>query len=152
MNTQIIEAVGQGVDTIAERARKKALLEMYAESRDEVEDLAERIIRMRTQAERMTVTLSHTPHAVGEVSDKVQRCVSEALALEELYERRMEENLSLLARLEKAIDRLPRPMYRRLIRLKYLDGYSWEDVADALGVSSRQLQRKVDRLIDMMII
>ncbi len=140
------------VSDLNSNSQKRELLNMYAESRDEIEDLAERIVRLRARAEKLTSTLSPTPGCGSSelVSDKVQRCISEALVLEDVYSRRIDENLAMLDALEAAIERLPKPRYRRLMRMKYIDGASWEEVAAALNYSPRHLQREMERLISML--
>ena len=133
-------------------AEKRELLNLYIESRDEIEELAERIIRLRARAEKITSTLSRTPGCGSSelISDKVQRYISEALALEEAYSRRIDQNLAMLGALESAIDRLPKPRYRQLMRMKYIDGASWEEIASAMNYSPRHLQREMDRLLSML--
>ena len=66
-------------------AEKRELLNMYIESRDEIEDLAERIVRLRARAEKITSTLSQTPGCGSSelIPDKVQKYIGEALALED---------------------------------------------------------------------
>lgn len=133
-------------DTMLEQ--KRALLDRYRDSSAEIEDLAERIARLRSRAQYISAVLRDTPRSpLGAVPDRLQSCLAEALSLESLYSERLEENFALLDVLEHAIQRIPDPLDRRLLRMRCLDGRTWEQISAATFYSPRQLQRNFDSLL-----
>ena len=54
---------------------------------------------------------------------------------------RIEQSAILRDRIETAINGLTDARERRLMRLRYIDGLRWEDVADELGYEIRQVTR-----------
>jgi DNA-directed RNA polymerase specialized sigma24 family protein len=63
--------------------------------------------------------------------EKISRMITE----------RIEESTALLVRIEAAINNLPDARERRLMRLKYIDGLKWAQVADVMGYEIRQVTR-----------
>ncbi len=62
-----------------------------------------------------------------------------------LLAKKLNRLIALRAEIEQMIDSYE-PEDRRMLRLYYIDGLTWEEVAEKVGYSSRHLSRKVKRL------
>lgn len=76
------------------------------------------------------------PRASG-VSDPVLGVVSQHMALQERYHKKVAELAAAQASIEDRIERLE-PRARKLMRHRYIEGLSWEEVCVAMCYSWRQ--------------
>lgn len=130
---------------------KKAWLRRYRIREAEAERLREEIARIRAQAEGVAVQLSGLPRGGGG-KDRLQRAV-------ELLDRRCAE---LAARIEAgqearrqteaAIDALPDERQRLLLRLRYIDGRTWEQIAVRMALDYRWVLRLHGRALEQLAI
>lgn len=60
---------------------------------------------------------------------------------ENLLMEKLTELVELKITVEAAIEKLPQNKYRRLLRSYYVDGLTWEETADELGVDVRSVHR-----------
>ena len=104
-----------------------------------IEETAERLQRIRAKLEagRMS-NLSGMPRGGGvdwtETADRVIE-----------LERRMQAQIAEMCRQKQvaieAIDRVEEARLREVLELYYLDGYTWEQVAERMGLSDRHVKR-----------
>ncbi|MBQ2755536.1 MAG: hypothetical protein IJF27_02560 [Oscillospiraceae bacterium] len=146
----------RGMDLTNESAnindKKREFLSIYIENKREAEYMSERILRLRSEAERMTASLKDAPGRSGFApgQDRLQNCITEIMVQEHRYLKRLETNLRLQGMLEEAIDSLPRPFQRQLLRMKFIDGAGWGEISDTMGYTSRHLQRMLEQVIARM--
>lgn len=119
----------------------KSELQKYRDLLKEKEDLQERILRKESAIKSAAVqVITGMPRAESGDSDKIARAVAQIEKLKELYERKLVEIENELARIESEIERLE-PFERRLVRHRYIDGYSWEKICVKLNYSWATLHR-----------
>lgn len=86
------------------------------------------------------VTLSLTPKGGPMQGSALEEAVVRLTDLRSQYARKVEELTAELAEIERAIEPL-RPRERQLIRLYYIEGMTWEEVAVVMRYSWRQIHR-----------
>lgn len=130
---------------------KKAWLMRYRTAEAETERLWEEIARTRAQAEGVTAQLSGLPRG-GSGKDRLQRAVE---LLEDACGKlvgRIEEAQRIKAEIEAAIDRLPDERQRLLLRLRYIDGRMWEQIAVGMALDYRWVLRLHGRALEQLAI
>ena len=81
--------------------------------------------------------------------DRIGDVVAKRDKYQQLIDRKLDELIDLRHEIEKAIENLPSED-RRLIRLRYIEGWSWERVAETLHYSVRQVLRHHGRILQRM--
>ena len=96
---------------------------------------------VRSQAEKVTATLTGMPGApAGTMTgDNLQRCIDMLDELERRYVDRLRETIRMLTSIEDGIDALADERYRQVLRMRYIDGLGWEEIAERVGYTKRQI-------------
>lgn len=82
-------------------------------------------------------------------ADRIGNVVAKRDRYQRLIDAKLDELIDLRHEIEKAIADLPSED-RRLIRLRYIEGWSWGRVAEALHYSVRQVLRHHGRILQQM--
>lgn len=82
-------------------------------------------------------------------ADKVGEAAARLWQLTELLAQRLNQLIALRKEIEKTIEAL-QPEERRLLRLYYIEGLNWEQVAERLDYSSRQIRRKQRQIMQQL--
>lgn len=113
---------------------KKEYLNQYLESKQRFYILAEEMNQLRSDAVRVTPVITDMPSG-QHVNDKIARAIEKleqcANALEQearIMQRRMDE-------VKAAIDGLTNGTLKNLLLLRYIDDYTWEEIAVAMNYS-----------------
>lgn len=116
----------------------KSELKNYREIVCGAEKLAEEIERLRCKAESRTWPdgMPHTNYS----EDRLSGIVAKIVDLSKLLEGKQESLIYRRKQIEAVIDQLE-PGEQTLIRLKYVHGLSWDQVANELNYSVRQVTR-----------
>lgn len=96
-------------------------------------DRRERIARLRSAMETVTQQISVMPSHAGE-RDRIAAQVAKLDALERAYADELIAAETALRAIDRDICALP-PAQERVIRLRYVDGLSWREVARRCGYS-----------------
>jgi len=90
-----------------------------------------------------------TPHLTGlpgaastERGSAQERAATELFALRDHYEQKIRELLQRQLKIEKAIDAIEDPVMRMLLRYRYIDGRSWNQIAILMNYSVDHIWRK----------
>ena len=119
----------------------KNTLRNYRAMELEVEQLKELIARVETRlTEPKTSKLSHTAKGKGATADTIGGGVAWMESLLSLYEKKVERLSNALREIEGAIDGLE-SKERLLMRYRYIEGLKWDEIAEKLGRSRRQIDR-----------
>lgn len=89
------------------------------------------------------------PRASG-VSNPVERRALRHMELEALYRAQLERLVAATTEIEEMIQGLP-SMERQVLRLRYADGLSWEEVCDAVHYCWVQVHRIHNRALDILV-
>lgn len=113
---------------------KKEYLNQYLESKQRFYILAEEMNQLRSDAVRVTPIITDMPSG-PHVNDKIARAIEKleqcADALEQearIMQHRMDE-------VKAAIDGLTNGTLKNLLLLRYIDDYTWEEIAVAMNYS-----------------
>lgn len=96
-----------------------------------------------------SANLDGMPKAPG-IGDPVLGVVSQRLALEERYRLQLEKLASAQADIEDMIEGLE-PMTRKLMRHRYIEGLTWEEVCVAIGYSWSQTHDRHSKALDALL-
>lgn len=128
---------------------KKDELRRYRDAVERAHELEDRIARVMARAEKTTAAYSGMPGGGG--IDHSMECV---VAQYEAMLDDLSGQLSVCNRLMKstqtAIDGLDDGHMRRLMALRYLDGYKWETIADLMGFDLRWVFRLHGRALELV--
>ena len=103
--------------------------------------LIERQRRCRELAERRTAVYRATPGGGRRCSSAVEEDVAEIIDHEREVDPRIDEYVDLTREIEAAIDRIPDGRYRDVLRFRYVNGWTWEKIADEMGYDERWVRR-----------
>lgn len=81
----------------------------------------------------------------GGPGDVTAETAAKMWELAALLAEKLNRLIALRTEIERALDSFM-PEERRILRLYYVDGLTWEEVAEKVGYSSRHLSRKLKRL------
>lgn len=112
----------------------KEELRRYSSIQRELADIARRLKALEENKGCHGMAYGDTPHQRGEPLSEAQRYVEKKETLEELYRKKYRILLEAQTAVENAIESLP-PELRRLMRYRYLDGMTCEQVCVELPCS-----------------
>ena len=93
--------------------------------------------------------LDGMPRSSG-VGDPVLGVVSQRISLQERYRQQLEKLAAVQAAIEDMIENLE-PMERTLMRHRYIEGMTWEEVCVAIGYSWRQTHNIHAKALDTLL-
>lgn len=113
----------------------KERLNRYIWLNVEIENQTERIERMDTELSSPAVSrLDRMPHS-SQIGTKLEVKIARKMELEELRKKNIKKANREAVAIEKAIQMLLLPRDRELMRFKYLEGMTWEETSEKLGIS-----------------
>lgn len=128
----------------------KRQLKAYRDIRGEIEDLKERLKELEaTMYDPKTPTPNAAPAPLHGVSDPTSAKALQYMELVTLYRTRLRDLYRVQLEVEKAIETLE-PRERRLMRLYYLDGLTWEQVCVEMSYSWMQIHRIHAKALDQL--
>lgn len=118
---------------------KKELQEYYW-VRKNIKQLEEKLLELETEVTRQTTRLSDEPKSANNTQDKLASIVTEIVSVQEEINKKLKRAYAIAAKIENAIAELPeREQY--LIRARYIELKSWEQIAVDMKYSWRQVHR-----------
>lgn len=119
--------------------KKKALLKYQLTVR-EAGRLEEEIQRWRSRAEKTTAVMKLVP-AGSDAGRSLETAVEQINELAEQLGKRRQEAVQLRQMVEAAIDGVEDERLRDLLRMRYIDDDTWEQIAVKMDYSFRQVTR-----------
>lgn len=117
----------------------KAELKQYVSREKELRHLEGIMLRLRAQMESPAIsTFSDLPRGKKQTKDKIGDMIVRHRELVDRYNQLWLEKFNLQMEIEEAISSLE-PSEQHLMRLRYLEGRSWEFICEALSYSQRQV-------------
>lgn len=121
----------------------KSELQQYYWTKKNIEKSEQRLEELYSMAESITARLKKDADAIqgrGNTSDKVGNITSEIYDVKQEIEAYLESSVILLRRIEASIKQLPaREMY--LIRARYIENRTWEQICVDMNYGWRQIHR-----------
>ena len=118
---------------------KKQYLSQYLYICDEIEDLLHDLEEWYTIAGKVTASYSGTPG--GGSSDKLNSVVAKILEIKDSCAERLERMEGLKHSIEKAVASVDEIELKRILRRRYIRGWNFQQIADSLNYSYRQVTR-----------
>lgn len=100
-----------------------------------VNSLRERVARYRDMATRITPAYGGMPGGGGGAASKTEEAVIKIAHLQEEMQERIAEIADLVIEIEAVIDAVPDPRYREILRMRYINEWSWVRIATELELS-----------------
>ena len=119
---------------------KKEFLQQYRLAEMEEQRLEHEIERWRSRAERMTAGYSKAPAGGGD-GRSLENTLERLGELAGELTRQRDKLIRLRREIGAAIDTVPDARLRELLRLRYIEGLSFEQIAVRLDYSWRQVIR-----------
>lgn len=131
-----------------EEQKKKAWLQQYRQAGREIDDLLRERERILSTMTKMTANYSGMPRSSGGVSDRMESCVDKLSELETELSAKAERLVSFRKEIERRIDALDSSEQKRCLRLRYLEGMTWERVSLEMGYERMQVWRIHGRALE----
>lgn len=120
---------------------KVAWLSSYRKALEEQHFLQEEIQRLRSEAERMTAVCTGMPRGGAPDGGRVPRAVERIDTAQKMLEEQMQTCLERRMEVTGAIGHVTDPGRREVLRLRYLEGRCYHEIADEMGLVERQVYR-----------
>lgn len=117
---------------------KKEWLGRYNSLQGDIERTENEIQRWRAKAENMTRLLSDMPKG-GQGRNQLEDAVCAIYELEQELSGRILESIAVRKEIEMAIEAVQNPVYRDVLKRRYIDGDKWEKIAVDINYSYRHL-------------
>lgn len=110
-------------------------LKSYQNSWKEIQRLTDEIERLNSQAQKITQTLSSAPSGQGK-SDRM-------VIVDKIVERKEELQLAIerakreCVEIEQIINSVKNPLYKRILKWRYINGVSFKKIAEKENYSQR---------------
>lgn len=106
----------------------------------EIQRLQREIERWRSIAEKVTPTLSAVRFTVPDGS-RIENAVEKMDTLRDSLAAKLDELIGRRIQIEQAIGAVEDDRLRLLLRYRYIDGMTYEAIAEKIGVSTKWVQR-----------
>lgn len=124
-------------------------LRSYIVLSDEVKDLQECLRELLEEKKNVKATSFGSAPAGSAEADKFANTMIRFETLERQYIHKVGEKLDQLMKIERAINKLPE-RERMLIRYRYIDGYSWINIAAKMNYSWKQTHRIHEKALELL--
>jgi len=122
------------------KEEKKAMLREYQALEGRIQRLLEEKARWRAKATAVSPVYSDMPRGGGR-SDKVARATEKILEVEAALEEEIDAQVALRRRIERGVRGLEDGRFRDVMRRRYIDGGTWERIAEDMHYSTMQVCR-----------
>lgn len=119
---------------------KKQYLSQYRYICDEITDLIRDIEEWRTIAEKTTASYNASPSG-GSSADKLTNVVAKIIEIKDKCAEHLERMERIRRNIEKAIAAVDDVELKRILRRRYIRGWTFQQIADDMNYSYRQVTR-----------
>lgn len=117
----------------------KRELQRYRDLVKECEELEEKIFRLESEISSAKIqVITGMPRGGNNENDKIGAAIAKIETWTNLYWEKVSMMGDEAIKIEKSIETLE-PKERRLIRMRYIDGLSWEDICIRLNLKWRRV-------------
>lgn len=121
---------------------KKAYLMKYRAADNEINDLLREKEAVMSRLTKVTATISDMPRGGGD-SDKVSSGVYKLMELDKEIDAKVDALVDLRKEIIRSISSVDSDTQRRVLKLRYIDGMTWERVACVIGRSVPMTKIKI---------
>ncbi len=124
-----------------ENEQKIQYLLRYRRLNQRIDRLLEEQSRWRERALKITPTLSQAPGGGGSGSP-IERPMDKVLEMEEEINEEIDTLQTIRHQIRDTLNQLTDESLKLLMEYRYIDGMTWEQIADKMNYSWRQVYRK----------
>lgn len=118
----------------------------------EIDAIRQQILVLRTIAEKATATLKPVCVRESGYTGRYEDTLIALVDLTDVFDTRMRGYIKAVAEISDTIDSVERSEYRALLRYYYIAGMTWEQVADAMNYSFRNIHYLHDKALDAVCV
>ena len=120
---------------------KKQYLNRYVQSKNRYNAISEEMLRIRSEACRVSPVLSEMPNGGNQTGTKIERAIEQLDACANDLEKEALEMRQLMQEVKAAINTIPDETLKQLLELRYINGYTWEQIAVKINYTWRHVLR-----------
>lgn len=114
---------------------KQEYLKQYLTKWNEIEQIEKEIEQLRSRAEKVTSLITGMPR--GGKSEGFAPAADRIMELQKMLERQVNEAVNLRFKIEKEIESITDLWERTILKYRYINGYSFESIAELMNLSDR---------------
>ena len=137
---------GIAIDKINEQ--KKRWLYSYRAMEHKIQRILEELEQWKSKAQKVTRAFDGVPGGGG--GDLLPQCVGKIMELEEELNAQIDRMVDKRREIEEAIARVPNPQQQEVLSLRYIDGLSWERIAERLFYSVQHIHKLHGRALQVI--
>ena len=132
----------------------KRELQEYMKQVREQKRLESRIAELTAEMQRIkSVVLSDTPKGKGKSNERLQNIIDEKQKLINEYREKIKQGHIVMTNIEAALNKLNDERFRTILSLRYLDGRTWEYIADKMNYNLKWIyilhERALNKIKDV---
>ena len=108
---------------------KKQYLNRYIQAKNRYNAISEEMLRIRSEACRISPIISDIPVNGSHISNKIEQAIEQLDACANDLEKESIEMRQLMQEVKAAINTIPDETLKQLLELRYINGYTWEQIA-----------------------
>ena len=128
---------------------KKLMLQQYGNTKNEILNIEDEIAKWKTMEEKITQVYSSVANNKTDTR-KMERAIIKIHSLSEKWMARSLELATLSEKIQEAIQDVPDQRLRRILMLRYIHGYTFEQIAVDLHYSYMQICRLHGKALDLI--
>lgn len=133
------------------REEKKQVLKRYQEIGADIREKTEELAEWRSKAVKVTSVLSDMPRSGGR-DNRLERSVERMMEIQSAMKERVSDRIASREEIEGIIDSVAGGSQQRLLRYKYIVGWTWEQIADEMNYTYRNVLYLHGKALDGMIL
>ena len=127
---------------------EKKELKEYVETKREIKIIEEKIEHLESKKTSIkSQIITDMPKPEPE-QDRLVQLIGEIEELIELYNEKQIKLMKQQIEIENCIDKLEDSIDRNIMRLKYIDGYTWERICVIIGYSWNGIHKKHRKILE----
>lgn len=114
---------------------KKELLNGYIKAKKRFDRISDTMLEVMSYATKITTLLSDMPKGGNDSGNKIERAIERLDSLSNDLEEQAVRMRESMKQVQSAIQTVPDETLRLLLELRYINGYTWEQIAVKMNYS-----------------
>lgn len=128
----------------------KEELKGYVETKREIKIIKEKIEDLECKKTSIKSMIIDDMPKAEPTKDRLLELIGEIEELIDLYNEKQIRLIREQMKIENCIDKLEDSIDRNIMRLKYIEGYTWERICVTIGYSWNGIHKKHRKILDMI--
>lgn len=131
--------------------QKVLLLQQYRRALEDADSLADQLLELRCLATQVSPALTGLPRS-GADNNRLPRAVERIQLAQRLLEKQIDACLGAQKAVLFLIGQVPDRRQRNILRLRYLNGQFFEDIATQMNLDERWVRRLHRRAVEKLVL